>query len=87
MTALLYLMQSIQALAILHAPAGTQLRVRLTTSVASYSTRAGAPVNAILIAPAQMDGANILPAGAVLSGQVKKVTRVGLGFRHETAVS
>ena len=85
MTALLYLMQSIQALAILHAPAGTQLRVRLTTSVASYSTRAGAPVNAILIAPAQMDGANILPAGAVLSGQVKKVMRVGLGFRHETA--
>ena len=85
MTALLYLMQSIQALAILHAPAGTQLRVRLTTSVASYSTRAGAPVNAILIAPAQMDGANILPVGAVLSGQVKKVMRVGLGFRHETA--
>jgi len=85
MTALLYLMHSIQALAILHAPAGTQLRVRLTTSVASYSTRAGTPVNAVLIAPAQMDGANILPAGAILSGQVKRVTRVGLGFRHETA--
>lgn len=85
MTALLYLMHSIQALAILHAPTGTQLRVRLTTSVASYSTKAGTPVNAVLIAPAQMDGGNTLPAGAILSGQVKKVTRIGLGIRHETA--
>jgi hypothetical protein len=85
MTALLYLLQSIQAMMILHAPVGTPLQVRLTTSVASYSTKAGTPVSAVLIAPAQMDGSTTLPAGAMLYGRVKKVTRVGLGIRHETA--
>ena len=32
-----------------------------------------------------LDGETILPAGTILSGNVKAVTRVGFGVRHETA--
>jgi hypothetical protein len=45
----------------------------------------GAPVPAVLIAPVEIDGQTVLPAGITISGMVKRVTRVGLGIRHETA--
>jgi hypothetical protein len=66
-------------------PAGAQVHIRLTRTVGSYASAAGTPVNAVLIAPVTVDGETVLPAGSVLSGSVRRVARVGLGIRHETA--
>ena len=85
MNAWLGLVFSISSLATRPVPSGTQLHVRLTSAVGSYSSTAGSPVTAVLIAPIILDGTTILPAGSALTGKVKTVTRVGLGIRHETA--
>jgi LssY-like putative type I secretion system component LssY len=82
---LLGLLLSISSLTNRLAPAGTQLHIRLTSTVGSYASAPGSPISAVLIAPALVDGETILPAGSTLSGTLKAVTRVGLGIRHETA--
>jgi hypothetical protein len=66
-------------------PAGTHLEVRLTGAVGTYASKAGSPVSAVLITSIVADHEVLLPAGSTLSGQVKAVRRVGLGFVHETA--
>src|ERR1017187_5124044 len=66
-------------------PAGTQVQIRLTSTVGSYASTAGTPVSAVLIAPVMVDGKTVLPVGSVVSGSVKRAARVGLGIRHETA--
>jgi len=66
-------------------PAGTQLHVRLTTTIGSYASKVAEPVQAVLIAPVMVDGETVLPAGSTILGKVKTVARVGLGIRHETA--
>src|ERR1039457_5599339 len=65
--------------------AGTQVHIRLTTTVGSYASTAGTRVRAVLIAPVIVDGETLLPAGSVVSGSVRRAARVGLGIRHETA--
>jgi hypothetical protein len=85
MAAVLGALLAIAALTIRPLPEGTQLHVRLTTTVGSYASKAGSPVSAVLIAPVTLDGETVLPAGSSLSGRVKAVTRVGFGVRHETA--
>jgi hypothetical protein len=80
-----FLLFSINMPAIRQAPAGTEVHIRLTTTVGSYASRAGSRVSAVLIAPLIVDGETVLPAGSVLSGNVRSVARVGLGIRHETA--
>src|ERR1039458_6823432 len=67
------------------APAGTPLHIRLTTTVGSYASPKGTPVSAVLIAPLMANGETVLPAGSVVSGNVTRAARVGLGIRHETA--
>ena len=42
-------------------------------------------MNAVLIAPVVAGGETILPAGSLISGKLKSVQRVGLGFVHELA--
>jgi LssY C-terminus len=71
--------------AIRQVPAGTEIHVRLTTTVGSYASRAGAGVSGVVIAPVLVDSETVVPAGSVLSGNVKRALRVGLGIRHETA--
>ncbi len=83
--ALLSLLFSISTLTNRVAPPGTQLHIRLLSTVGSYASRAGSPLSAVLIAPVTLDGETGLPAGTILSGNVKAVTRVGFGLRHETA--
>jgi hypothetical protein len=83
--ALLGLLFSISSLTSRSAPAGTQLHIRLTSSVGSYASRAGSPVSAVLIAPVRVDDETGLAAGSTLAGEVKTVTRVGFGLLHETA--
>ncbi|HYL35711.1 MAG TPA: LssY C-terminal domain-containing protein [Bryobacteraceae bacterium] len=85
MPALLALLLSISSLTYRLAPAGTQLHIRLTSTVGSYASRAGSPVRAVLIAPVVVGDETVLAAGSTVSGRVKTVRRVGLGIRHETA--
>jgi hypothetical protein len=80
-----FLLFSISPAALRHAPAGTEVHIRLTTTVGSYASRAGTRVSAVLIAPVLVDGETVLPAGSVVSGKVRRAARVGLGIRHETA--
>ena len=80
-----YLLLLMCPLAIPQVPSGTQLHIRLTTTIGSYASKVGTPVPAVLIAPVMVDGRTVLPAGSTISGKVKKVARVGLGIRHETA--
>ena len=85
MATLLGVLLSIAVLSIRPLPKGTQLHVRLTTTVGSYASTPGSPVSAVLIAPLIVDGETVLQPGSTLTGRVKSVTRVGLGVRHETA--
>ena len=66
-------------------PIGTPVHIRLTTTVGSYASKAGTPVDAVVIAPAEVDGHILVPAGSRISGEVKSVKRVGFGVIHETA--
>jgi hypothetical protein len=56
MATLLSVLLSIAAIAIRPLPEGTQLHIRLTTTVGSYASSPGSPVSAVLIAPATLDG-------------------------------
>jgi hypothetical protein len=80
-----FLLFPINPHAIRQAPAGTEVHIRLTTTLGSYASRAGARVSAVLIAPVMVGDDTILPAGSVVSGNVKRAASVGLGIRHETA--
>jgi LssY C-terminus len=85
MPTLVGVLLSIAIFGSLRLPVGTELHIRLTSAVGSYASRASSPVSAVLIAPVMLDGETLLPAGSVLAGIVKSVTRVGYGLRHETA--
>ncbi len=57
-------------------PSGTELRIRLTDSVASNTAKPKQPVKAVLIMPLVVDGNIVAPAGSELSGVVKSVEAV-----------
>jgi len=80
-----YLLLSLELLALRQAPTGTRLQIRLTSTVGSYASKRGSPVNAVLIAPVVVGGDTLLPEGSTLQGTVKGVRRVGLGLVNETA--
>lgn len=62
-------------------PAGTILEVRLTTPVASYSSKPGAPIQADVVAPVvDDDGRTLIPLGSHLRGRLGDVKRIGLGL-------
>lgn len=81
----LYVFVALSSLTQLEIPAGTRLHVRIATPVGTYASAAGSPVSAFLIAPVNVNGATVLPAGATLTGEVTSVRRVGMGFVHETS--
>ena len=58
-------------------PAGTTLRLRLRSAVASDSSRVEDPVRAELREALLVDGATVLPAGAEFTGNVTSVERSG----------
>ena len=81
-----YAFLSLSLFALRQAPAGTELHIRLTTPVGTYSSKVGAPVSAELIAPVTgSHGEVLLAAGSILNGAVKRSRRVGWGLAHETA--
>lgn len=66
-------------------PAGRTLEVRLTRSLASFSSRKGNDVQGVLISPVLQDGRIVIPMGSKVVGTVSDIKRVGLGLIHETA--
>jgi hypothetical protein len=55
-------------------PAGTGLMVRLETTLATFSNKAGDPFQARLTQAVVLDGKTVIPAGAMVEGRVTKVS-------------
>ena len=58
-------------------PAGAALPLELTTSVSTETARVEMPVSARLRSAVRVDGETVLPAGAVVNGEVVDVSRPG----------
>ena len=56
-------------------PAGTEIQIRLKTKVATPTSKAKDPVEAVVIAPVMVDGQFVIPAGAVVRGAVEKAAQ------------
>jgi len=54
-------------------PAGTALMVKLDTTLATFSNKAGDPFRGELSQPVMLNGKTVIPAGAVVEGRVTKV--------------
>jgi opacity protein-like surface antigen len=66
-------------------PEGKTLEIRLTKSLASYSSKKGSAVEGVVIAPVRDDTNILIPTGTIVRGEVENVKRVGMGLIHETA--
>src|SRR5271165_2152254 len=55
-------------------PAGTALMVKLETTLATFSNKAGDPFRAQLTQPVVLNGKTVIPAGAMIEGRVTRVT-------------
>ena len=65
-------------------PAGTRLAVRLLQPLVSESAK-GDSVKGVLISPATIDNAILLPQGSEFSGTIVAAHGVGWAIKHETA--
>jgi hypothetical protein len=54
-------------------PAGTALMVKLDTTLATFSNKAGDPFRAELTQPIVLNGKTLVPVGAIVEGRVTKV--------------
>ena len=75
-------------------PAGTALRVRLDTSVASDFSRSEDSVRARLVDPLVIDGRAVVPAGSIVNGSVTQAKpsgkvkgRARLGMRFDSLIA
>jgi LssY C-terminus len=66
-------------------PAGKSFWVRLLDPVATYSSKAGTSVRAVLIQSPECGSLPVFPAGLEVDGEVTSVRKVGMGFVHDTA--
>lgn len=66
-------------------PAPPLLKVRLETHLTSYTSKPGSPFRAVAVSDYERDGRIVIPRDSVVYGRVTRVTKVGLGFRHERA--
>ncbi len=66
-------------------PAGKILEVRLTKSLASFSSKKGSQVEGVVIAPVLAGGRIVIPMGARVTGVIQDINRVGSGLIHESA--
>lgn len=66
-------------------PAGKTLEIRLTKSLASFSSKKGNEVEGVVIAPVLAEGRIVIPMGTKVTGIVQKVDRIGFGLIHESA--
>ena len=68
-----------------HVIAGKSFWIRLLDPVASYSSKPGTTVRAVLIQSPECDSRPVFPAGLEVVGTISKVRKVGLGFIHDSA--
>jgi hypothetical protein len=68
-----------------YVPAGRSFWIRLLQPVASYSSKPGTAVRAVLIQSPERDSRPVFPAGLEITGTITKIRKVGLGFIHDTA--
>jgi hypothetical protein len=54
-------------------PAGTALMVRLDTTLATFSNKAGDPFHGSITQPVVVNGQTLIPAGATVEGRITKV--------------
>jgi LssY C-terminus len=66
-------------------PAGTRLEARLSAPTGSRISHSGDRIEATVIAPAFGDRQMLIPQGAIVSGVVETVQRLGLGLKHPIA--
>jgi opacity protein-like surface antigen len=66
-------------------PAGRTLEIRLTRSLASFSSKRGSEVEGVVISPVLQQGQILIPMGSKVVGTVSDIKRVGVGLIHETA--
>lgn len=66
-------------------PAGARVVVRLLQPLASEHIHEGDPADAVLISPATIDDATLIPQGTIFIGKVTQTHGVGWGIRRETA--
>ena len=59
--------------------------MRLSAPTGSRISHAGDPIEATVIAPVLADGRLVIPQGAIASGVVQRVKRLGLGLKHLTS--
>ena len=57
------------------APVGTQISIRLTSTVSTLSSKPADPVEAVVIAPVTANGRTVISPGAVVHGTVEKVAQ------------
>jgi len=55
-------------------PAGTALMVRLDTTLATFSNKAGDPFRCSITQPVVVNGQTLIPAGATVEGRVTKIS-------------
>jgi len=55
-------------------PAGTALMVRLDTTLATFSNKAGDPFRASVTQPVMVNGQTVIPEGATVEGRVTRVS-------------
>jgi len=55
-------------------PAGTALKVKLETTLTSFSNRAGDPFQGRITSPVVLDGKTVIPAGTTVQGRVIKAS-------------
>ena len=65
--------------------AGKSFWIRLLDPVASYSSKPGTTVRAVLIQSPVCDSRPVFPVGLEVVGTISKVRKVGLGFIHDSA--
>lgn len=66
-------------------PNGSELEVRLLHRVGSGVSHVGDALQAVIIAPVFDHDTILVPSGAIVSGLVEHVDRLGLGLRHTAA--
>lgn len=55
-------------------PAGTAINMKLDTTLATFSSKAGDPFSARVTQPVVLDGKTLIPIGATVEGRVTKAT-------------
>jgi hypothetical protein len=55
-------------------PTGTAVRMKLETTLASFSSKAGDPFSARVTEPVVMDGKTVIPIGTTIEGRVTKAS-------------